>query len=73
MIESASETLLALAQAADDLPRRRRARKTHISTLLEQFRKRLSKLIQEVTIHGSSSGPMVSRLFPSLRECLITH
>jgi hypothetical protein len=33
MIDSGSETLLSLAQAADELPRRRRGRKTHISTL----------------------------------------
>jgi hypothetical protein len=33
MIDSASETLLPLAQAAGELPRRRRGRKTHVSTL----------------------------------------
>src|SRR3954453_17662770 len=33
MIDSASETLISLAQAAGDLPRRRRGRKTHVSTL----------------------------------------
>src|SRR5262245_18591306 len=33
MIDSASETLVSLAQAADELPRRRRGRKTHVSTL----------------------------------------
>ena len=33
MIDSASETLITLIQAADELPRRRRGRKTHISTL----------------------------------------
>src|SRR5262249_20643300 len=33
MIDSASEDLLTLAQAADELPRRRRGRKTHVSTL----------------------------------------
>src|SRR3954452_5943452 len=33
MIDTASETLLTLAQAAAELPRRRRGRKTHISTL----------------------------------------
>jgi hypothetical protein len=33
MIDSASESLIALAQAADELPRRRRGRKTHVSTL----------------------------------------
>jgi Protein of unknown function (DUF1580) len=33
MIDSASETLLTLKQAADEVPRRRRGRKTHISTL----------------------------------------
>lgn len=33
MIDSTSETILTLAQAADDLPRRRRGRKTHVSTL----------------------------------------
>jgi Protein of unknown function (DUF1580) len=33
MIDSANETLVSLAQAADELPRRRRGRKTHVSTL----------------------------------------
>ncbi len=33
MIDSASESLLTLAQAAEQLPRRRRGRKTHVSTL----------------------------------------
>src|SRR4051812_46385075 len=33
MIDTISETLLTLAQAAESLPRRRRGRKTHISTL----------------------------------------
>ncbi|WP_165251238.1 DUF1580 domain-containing protein [Paludisphaera soli] len=33
MIDSSCEALLPLAQAADELPRRRRGRKTHISTL----------------------------------------
>ncbi|MBV8232878.1 MAG: DUF1580 domain-containing protein [Planctomycetaceae bacterium] len=33
MIDTTAETLLPLAQAADELPRRRRGRKTHISTL----------------------------------------
>src|SRR5215218_9525349 len=33
MIDSASETIISLAQAADGLPRRRRGRKTHVSTL----------------------------------------
>ena len=33
MIDSASETLITLIQAADELPRRRRGPKTHISTL----------------------------------------
>jgi hypothetical protein len=33
MIDSANETLISLAQAADELPRRRRGRKTHVSTL----------------------------------------
>ena len=33
MIDSKDESLLTLAQAADELPRRRRGRKTHVSTL----------------------------------------
>ncbi len=33
MIDSQNESLLTLAQAADELPRRRRGRKTHVSTL----------------------------------------
>src|SRR3954451_17851104 len=33
MIDSTAETLLSLAQAAEELPRRRRGRKTHVSTL----------------------------------------
>jgi hypothetical protein len=33
VIDTTSETLLTLAQAADDLPRRRKGRKTNISTL----------------------------------------
>lgn len=33
MIDSLNEALLPLAQAADELPRRRRGKKTHISTL----------------------------------------
>jgi hypothetical protein len=33
MIDSASETLISLAVAAGELPRRRRGRKTHVSTL----------------------------------------
>jgi hypothetical protein len=33
MIDSLSETLRTLAQAADELPRRRRGRRTHVSTL----------------------------------------
>ena len=33
MIDSASETLISLADAAGELPRRRRGRKTHVSTL----------------------------------------
>jgi hypothetical protein len=33
MIDSASETLITLADAAGELPRRRRGRKTHVSTL----------------------------------------
>jgi hypothetical protein len=33
MIDFATEALLTLAQAADELPRRRRGRKTHVSTL----------------------------------------
>lgn len=33
MIDSTCESLLTLAQAAEELPRRRRGRKTHISTL----------------------------------------
>ena len=33
MIDTTAETLLPLVQAADELPRRRRGRKTHISTL----------------------------------------
>jgi hypothetical protein len=33
MIDSMSETLLPLAQAANELPRRRRGKKTHVSTL----------------------------------------
>lgn len=33
MIDSGSESLLTLAQAAEQLPRRRRGRKTHVSTL----------------------------------------
>src|SRR3954452_21551908 len=33
MIDAATETLLTLAQAAAELPRRRQGRKTHVSTL----------------------------------------
>lgn len=33
MIDSGLESLLTLAQAAEELPRRRRGRKTHVSTL----------------------------------------
>src|SRR3954452_15249422 len=33
MIDSGSESLLTLAQAAEQLPRRRKGRKTHVSTL----------------------------------------
>jgi len=33
MIDSASETLISLAQAAGELPRRRRGRKVHVSCL----------------------------------------
>ena len=33
MIDPLSETLISLAQAADDLPRRRRGRKPHVSCL----------------------------------------
>ena len=33
MIDFTSEAILTLTQAADDLPRRRRGRKTHVSTL----------------------------------------
>jgi hypothetical protein len=33
MIDSTSETLLTFSQAADELPRRRRGRKVHTSTL----------------------------------------
>ena len=33
MIDSATETLISLADAAGELPRRRRGRKTHVSTL----------------------------------------
>ena len=33
MIDSTQETVLTLAQAASELPRRRRGRKTHVSTL----------------------------------------
>ena len=33
MIDTATESLLSLAQAAHGLPRRRRGRKTHVSTL----------------------------------------
>jgi hypothetical protein len=33
MIDSTSECIISLAQAADELPRRRRGRKTHVSTL----------------------------------------
>jgi hypothetical protein len=33
MIDSTCESLLTLAQAADELPRRRRGKKTHLSTL----------------------------------------
>jgi hypothetical protein len=33
MIDITRETLLTLAQAADELPRRRRGKKTHLSTL----------------------------------------
>src|SRR3954471_12331655 len=33
MIDSQSEQIITFGQAADDLPRRRRGRKTHVSTL----------------------------------------
>jgi hypothetical protein len=33
MIDSSTETLIPLTQAANELPRRRRGRKTHVSTL----------------------------------------
>src|SRR3954470_15760057 len=33
MIDSISEAIFPLSQAADELPRRRRGRKTHVSTL----------------------------------------
>jgi len=33
MIDTATETILTLSEAANSLPRRRRGRKTHISTL----------------------------------------
>src|SRR3954452_11461923 len=33
MIDSGSESLITLSQAAEQLPRRRRGRKTHVSTL----------------------------------------
>jgi Protein of unknown function (DUF1580) len=33
LIDTTAETVLSLAQAADELPRRRRGRKTHTSTL----------------------------------------
>jgi len=33
MIDSQSENIITLSQAADELPRRRRGRKTHLSTL----------------------------------------
>src|SRR4051794_16096172 len=33
VIDTTNETVVSLAQAADDLPRRRRGRKTHVSTL----------------------------------------
>jgi hypothetical protein len=33
MIDTTAETILSLSQAADELPRRRRGRKTHVSTL----------------------------------------
>src|SRR3954453_5643365 len=33
MVDSVGETIITLAQAANELPRRRRGRKTHVSTL----------------------------------------
>src|SRR3954452_24975808 len=33
MIDSTNESIITFSQAADDLPRRRKGRKTHISTL----------------------------------------
>src|SRR3954447_15412589 len=33
VIDTTNETVVSLAQAADDLPRRRRGKKTHVSTL----------------------------------------
>jgi hypothetical protein len=71
MIDSASETLLSLAQAAGELPRRRRGRKTHVSTLFRWTSAGCRRVVLEsIQVGGTrcTSREALQRFFERLSE-----
>jgi hypothetical protein len=71
MIDSASETLISLAQAANELPRRRRGRKTHVSTLFRWTTAGCRGIVLETLQVGGTrctSKEALQRFFERLSE-----
>src|SRR5262245_17478042 len=75
MIDSASETLLSLGQAADELPRRRRGRKVHVSCLYRWSTIGCRGVILETIQVGATrctSREALQRFFERLSQPVLT-
>jgi hypothetical protein len=71
LIDSQSESVITLGQGADDLPRRRRGRKTHVSTLYRWATTGCRGVILEtIQIGGTrcTSREALQRFFERLSE-----
>jgi hypothetical protein len=71
MIDTQSEAILSLSQAADELPRRRRGRKTHVSTLFRWSSAGCKGIVLETIQVGGTrctSREALQRFFERLTE-----
>ena len=76
MVDSTSECLLTLAQAAEDLPRRRRGGKTNISTLYRWSQSGCRGVrLETIQIGGTrcTSREALQRFFERLSQSQRTH
>ncbi len=71
MLDTSTERVLTLAQAADELPRRRRGRKCHVSTLFRWTTAGCRGVVLESVQIGATrctSGEALARFFQRLTE-----